>query len=100
MCGMLSSVSHDKKLIMDDRSLNDRIFHPEQPRVVEARDAVADLEDPREAWEALASRGVIPDDWVQQPLRGFARDVLCSECAGEKVRWGQPCRACEGAGRT
>jgi hypothetical protein len=36
------------------------------------------VRDPREAWEQLAARGVIPDDWVGSNARRFARGQYAS----------------------
>ncbi|MFO0557455.1 MAG: hypothetical protein U0269_05500 [Polyangiales bacterium] len=36
------------------------------------------VRDPREAWELLAGRGVIPDDWVGTNARRFARGQYAS----------------------
>lgn len=36
------------------------------------------VRDPREAWELLAGRGVIPDDWVGSNARRFARGQYAS----------------------
>lgn len=41
------------------------------PRLDEAREAVCGIEHPREAWEALAARGLVPESWVDDPRRWF-----------------------------
>ncbi len=44
---------------------------PRQPRLDEARAVVRGHIHPRAAWEALATRGLIPDDWVGSEARAF-----------------------------
>jgi len=56
---------------IDDEALAKRILRPDQPRLTEAQAAVEGLTDPREAWEVLATRGVIPADWIDAPNRRF-----------------------------
>lgn len=51
-----------------------RLARPAQLRAYEARRAVAGIDDPREAWEALATAGLVPFDWIDDPRRGYARD--------------------------
>lgn len=56
-----------------------RILRPDRPRLADARAAVAGISDPREAWEVLATRGLVRDDARPAPHRDFApqpSDVL------------------------
>jgi hypothetical protein len=58
---------------IDFDQLAARILRPDRPRLAEAQAAVAGITDPREAWETLAIRDVIPASWVNDPGRKFAR---------------------------
>ncbi len=48
-----------------------RVLRPDRPRLSAARAALAGIAHPREAWEVLAAREVIPVDWVGAPERTF-----------------------------
>lgn len=48
----------------------------------------AGVETPEAAWEALATHGLIPPEWV-----GADRRFLCEHCLGQA---GRPCTACLG----
>lgn len=65
-----------------DRSLAARILRPARPGLAAARAAVAGITDPREAWEALAARGIIPLEWVEDPRRDFEST---EDAAGEPL---------------
>src|SRR5262245_60113133 len=52
-------------------ALAHKVMRPDRPTLAAARDAARGLSEPREAWEALASRGVIPLDWVPDSRRRF-----------------------------
>lgn len=60
---------------MDLEALARRFLNPARPRLAEAREAVAGCYHPREAWEVLASREIIPEAWLEAPDRGFRADV-------------------------
>lgn len=56
-----------------------------QPRTgatVEARAAVPRDGDARESWERLASRGLIPADWIDHPRRAFVVDARRAVATG------------------
>jgi hypothetical protein len=55
----------------DAERLGARVLRPARPRLKEARAAVAGVRDPREAWEALAARDLIPMAWVGGAARTF-----------------------------
>ncbi|MDP3277674.1 MAG: hypothetical protein Q8Q09_21000 [Deltaproteobacteria bacterium] len=71
--------SHSSDALVDELMLNDaaltrRVFRPSQDHRALSRAAVEGVEDPAEAWEVLASRGVIPATWVDSSERVFALD--------------------------
>jgi len=49
-----------------------RLYRPTALRAAEAHEAVAGRRNAREAWEALATRGIIPAAWVDDPAREYA----------------------------
>jgi len=49
-----------------------RLYRPMSLRAAEAREAVAGRRAARDAWEALATRGLIPAGWVDDPAREYA----------------------------
>lgn len=51
--------------------LGSRVLRPRRARWREARAAVEGLSDPREAWEVLATRELIPAGWLEAPERTF-----------------------------
>jgi hypothetical protein len=55
----------------DEPALSDRLFRPERAQLSAATDAVRGESDPRAAWETLAVRGLIPNDWVDTRDRRF-----------------------------
>lgn len=55
----------------DARRLGSRLLRPRRARLKEARAALAGVTDPREAWEALASREIVPLSWVGATGRTF-----------------------------
>ncbi len=57
-------------------------LNPRTGSTLEARDAVPKDGDPREAWETLAARGLIPADWIDHPRRAFAVDARRAVAAG------------------
>ncbi|MFY0533445.1 hypothetical protein [Nannocystis pusilla] len=57
---------------IDLEALAARVMRPDRPALADARAAVAGLVDPREAWLALARRGLIPPDWLDASSRRFA----------------------------
>ncbi|MFO0558956.1 MAG: hypothetical protein U0269_13135 [Polyangiales bacterium] len=58
-----------------------RFFAPARPRLAVAREAIASITDPAEAWEALAARSVIPLSWLAHPTRQIVADgVKCPRC--------------------
>ena len=52
-------------------SLLDRVLNPARPALDAARATVAGRSDPRAAWNALHSRGLLPRTWVDEPRRRF-----------------------------
>ena len=48
-----------------------RIYRPERPALDAARRAVSGCVDARQAWETLATRGCIPESWIDAPLRRY-----------------------------
>jgi hypothetical protein len=74
--------------------LSARILRPGRPRLAEARAAVAGITDPREAWEVLATRGVIPSASLDAARPYFVTDH-CHGCGGRGVGG---CGGCGGAG--
>jgi hypothetical protein len=52
----------------------ERLLRPDRPRLAEAQKVVENLYDAREAWEALAARGLIPMEWVDQDTRSYIID--------------------------
>jgi hypothetical protein len=58
-----------------------RFFAPARPKLGAARDAIASIIDPAEAWEALAARSVIPLSWHAHPTRQIVADGgKCTRC--------------------
>jgi len=58
-----------------------RFFDPARPKLALAREAVAAITDPAEAWEALAARAIIPLPWLSHPTRQIVVDgVKCPRC--------------------
>lgn len=67
--------------------------------------------EPQEAWEMLATEGLIGDAWLADPRRLFLHDatlVTCQGCGGDGLgssydsNWAEPppdCRYCGGTGR-
>jgi hypothetical protein len=73
--------------VNDREALERRMLRPERPRLALARAAVEGLTNPREAWEALATRGLIPDAWVADPSRVFRVARRCACCRGARRVW-------------
>jgi hypothetical protein len=48
-----------------------QLLRPRRERCAEALDVVRGMPLPREAWEALVTRGMIPGEWLDDPRRGF-----------------------------
>lgn len=57
-------------------------LNPRTGSTLEARAAVPKDGDPREAWETLAARGLIPADWIDHPRRAFVIDARRAVAAG------------------
>ncbi len=60
--------------IPDERAaqiLGSRVMRPTRAQLKKARAAAAHLKDPREAWEVLATAGLIPESWVGSKERLF-----------------------------
>lgn len=57
--------------VTEAERLGSRVLRPRCARMKEARAAVEGVKDPREAWEALAAREIIPMAWVGAPGRIF-----------------------------
>ncbi len=55
----------------DAQQLGSRLLRPRRARLKEARTALAGVTEPREAWEALASREIVPLSWVGASERTF-----------------------------
>jgi hypothetical protein len=53
-------------------ALSARVLAPIEPRIARATDAVRQCRSPREAWEALIARGMIPLEWAEDERRVFA----------------------------
>jgi hypothetical protein len=53
----------------------DRLLRPDRPRLAEAQKVVENLYDAKEAWEALAARGLIPKEWVSQDNRSYVLEA-------------------------
>lgn len=49
-------------------------FRPSRPLLGAALDVARDARSPAEAWEAMASRGIIPADWAPHETRCFVPD--------------------------
>jgi hypothetical protein len=49
----------------------ERLLRPDRPRLAEAWKIVENLYDAKEAWEALAARGLIPYEWVTRDDRSY-----------------------------
>lgn len=56
------------------RELGALAFRPSRPQLAASRALVAETRDPAEAWEALAARGLIPVDRVDDPRRSFVAE--------------------------
>jgi hypothetical protein len=65
---------------MSDDTLSKKILTPSRPRLALAREVVEGHKTPRAAWEALASRGVIPMSWIGAERRFAGSD--CAACRG------------------
>ena len=65
-------------------------FRPSRPLLGAALDVARDSHSPAEAWEAMASRGIIPPDWAPHDTRCFVPD----DDEGEVVAgWCPPTRS-------
>lgn len=53
-------------------ALSARVLAPIEPALARATDAVRQCRSPREAWEALIARGMIPLEWAEDERRVFA----------------------------
>ncbi len=58
------------------RDLGARYLAPERPRLDEVRRAVGATRRKTEVWERLATRDLIPPEWVENPGRRFAVEPL------------------------
>lgn len=54
------------------RELGANLLRPTAANADAARSAAGRTRSPREAWERMSARGLIPDDWVQSADRRFA----------------------------
>jgi hypothetical protein len=72
---------------IDLDALAARVFKPDRSTLGAARAAVEGIVDPREAWSALAEGGLIPPEWIEDPLRRF---VVASR--SQKKHAGEPKR--------
>lgn len=68
------AVSLTDELTLSDKDLTARVFVPSRPRLAEAMAAVDGVDDPAEAWEMLAARGLVPAEWMGDGERVFAED--------------------------
>lgn len=59
----------------DYRAIGRLYLKPERPQLQAAREAVVGCYHPREAWEALAARELIPMAWTDDATRRFRADV-------------------------
>lgn len=65
---------HADELALSDKELTERVFEPDRSKLDATRDAVLDVDDPAEAWEMLAARGLVPSEWLGDSDRVFAED--------------------------
>ncbi len=74
--GELRALGLDGVVVADDRVIWSRggVGYAVRP---------LDIVDPEEAWEALASAGLIPMRWIGDARRSFVRRLLCLECGGD-----------------
>ena len=56
------------------RELGANLLRPRAEAAGEARSAAGRTRSPRDAWEALNARGVIPDHWVSSGRRKYVRE--------------------------
>lgn len=55
----------------DGEAIARRVLRPSRGGLDAVRAAIAELTDPREAWETLAVRGLIADEWFESDARRF-----------------------------
>src|SRR5438132_1005220 len=76
--------ARERKRRQIDRSLaglSSKILRPKRPQLRAVRAALDDLDDPLEAWERLATRGLIPDAWVTADHRTVAGAAVREQAA-------------------
>lgn len=71
---------------LDNNALARRVFRPIRPRLAEVRAAIAGIDDPQEAWETLAARGILPANWCDNDARRFRAGPPVLEDPIGKVR--------------
>lgn len=69
-----AATTHSDDLSLTDKELTQRVFEPDRTTLEATRDAVRDVDDPAEAWELLAGRGIVPSEWLGDGDRVFAED--------------------------
>lgn len=78
--------------------LRARVTRPLRERLADVDAALEGVLDPREAWEIVASRGLVPPAWIDAPERGFASAETCARCEGDGAKGPRTCSDCEGFG--
>lgn len=85
-----------------DAPLVARVLQPDRPRLADARAAMAHVRGLDEVWDVLATRDVIPMDWLDAPRRRFA--LPCGGCNGyggyARSHYADTCKTCVGRGFT
>jgi hypothetical protein len=59
-----AAATHSDDLSLSDKELTQRVFEPDRSTLEATREAVRGVEDPAEAWETLAARGIVPSEWL------------------------------------
>ncbi len=58
----------------------ERVFAPTRRNLESAWDAVESVDDPASAWESLATRGLLPMDWLVDARRQVLDGARCRRC--------------------
>ncbi len=80
---------------VDARAFLASVLRPKRPRAVAVVTAVSDAKTGAEAWARLASAGLVPASWSEDPRRCFSAYAPCPSCGGSgHGDHGGPCLQC------
>ncbi len=80
---------------IDTRTFLGGVLRPKRPRIDAVVAAVAGAKSGAEAWEGIASKGLVPPSWSASPRRCFGVYAACPTCGGTgHGDHGGPCLKC------